>query len=252
MKNLEPHKLLEEARLLLPWYLTNTLSKAEQSQVSRALEMFPELRTELQQEEKMMRLVQENTSLLELSALDTTEQRLNKMLTRIQRGEQATQVDTVVTRVEPPVSQPKKGAGWLDFLWKKRLFDLDWLTPANAAFAGMLVVQGALLVYTQVQVKPEATFNTAAADNKPVTAGEALEKANFLMSFSADAKHGAVCGFLNQWNARIVSGPDAQNLFNVEMMVGSHADRAALADTIMQQVGKNNSPVLFAGPLYQE
>jgi hypothetical protein len=57
MSNLESNALLEEARRLLPWYLTEKLSKAEQGLVNQALELYPELQHELIQEEKMIRLV---------------------------------------------------------------------------------------------------------------------------------------------------------------------------------------------------
>ena len=55
MSRQESEKYIEEARLLLPWYLTNTLSDEEQDLVNRALEASSELRKEFVREEKMMR-----------------------------------------------------------------------------------------------------------------------------------------------------------------------------------------------------
>ncbi|HPY40629.1 MAG TPA: hypothetical protein PLM98_08935, partial [Thiolinea sp.] len=170
MSNLESNELLEEARHLLPWYLTDKLSKAEQGLVNQALELFPELQLELAQEEKMMRVVRTNTSLLELSALDTTEQRLNKLLARIDREDEKLEetslaVDSlthsstspsVVVEQAPTLTKSKKS--WLDFLWREPLFNLNWLTPANAVFASLLLVQGALLAYNSIN--PASDNNT--------------------------------------------------------------------------------------------
>ncbi len=51
----KPDNLMNEARLLIPWYLTGQLSAEEQELVNKALEQSAELRQELLNEKKMMR-----------------------------------------------------------------------------------------------------------------------------------------------------------------------------------------------------
>ncbi|MEZ5476629.1 MAG: hypothetical protein R3E95_03790 [Thiolinea sp.] len=148
MNHQESNTRVEEARLLLPWYLTNTLSAEEQQRVNQALESSAELREEFLREEQMMRLVRENTSLLELSALDTTEQRLEKMLGRIEREEQQQQAARIAPQTSPVKPPPQD---WFKRFFGKGLFGLDWLTPANAVFASLLVLQAGLLTYAQLQ-----------------------------------------------------------------------------------------------------
>ncbi|MEZ5476630.1 MAG: hypothetical protein R3E95_03795 [Thiolinea sp.] len=71
------------------------------------------------------------------------------------------------------------------------------------------------------------------------------------MEFRSNAPHGEVCDFLNTWNARIVSGPDGQNMFTVEMQSDSPTDAVALAEHVMQEADRSNAPVVFVGAQYQ-
>lgn len=273
MSHLESDELLEEARRLLPWYLTDKLNKAEQGLVNQALEQFPALQYELAQEEKMMRIVRTNTSLLELSALDTTEQRLNKLLARIDRADEKPEESAAPSLIFQPrvsqtnvptssshaaaIDQPKIQAKkhWFEFLWRQPLFNMDWLTPANAVFASLVVAQVAVLAYNQFNVDSDAKFTVASVDTphavKFATDGK-TELSRFLVQFANDAKHVEVCEFLNKWQAHIVSGPNAQSIFTIEMPVDPNIDKVALADSIMQQTAQQSSPVLFLGPQFED
>lgn len=277
MSNLESNELLEEARRLLPWYLTDKLSKAEQGLVNQALEQYPELQHELAQEEKMMRIVRTNTSLLELSALDTTEQRLNKLLVRIDRAdeklEEPTEATQLVVEPEPLPSQATRPASnshntsvmnqpktqikknWFDFLWRQPLFNLEWLTPANAVFASLVIAQVAVLAYNQFNTKADSQFTVASVETPHTvnfTADGKTALSRFLVQFADNAKHQEVCEFLNKWQAHIVAGPNAQSIFTIEMPVAPNIDKVALADSIMQQTAQQSSPVLFLGPQFED
>lgn len=269
MSNLESNELLEEARRLLPWYLTDKLSKAEQGLVNQALESFPELQLELAQEEKMMRVVRTNTSLLELSALDTTEQRLNKLLARIDREEEKLEEPELIEPIYSAPAMPavtatetaksntpiKAKKNWLEFLWREPLFNLNWLTPANAVFASLLIAQVALLAYSASKPDAENKFSVASVESKtpqPVNTDGNTEVSRFLVQFANDAKHQEICDFLNQWHAHIVAGPNAQSIFTIEMPVAPNTDKVALADNIMKQTAQQSSPVLFLGPQFQD
>ncbi|MEZ5536654.1 MAG: hypothetical protein R3F02_13645 [Thiolinea sp.] len=248
-------KLIDEARLLLPWYLTNKLSVEEQELVSKALEQSAELRKEFLKEEQMMRLVKDNSRLLELSALDTTEQRLANTLARIEQddkwGAEENSFNDAVERQRPVPTR----VSWWKKLFSTPLFELDWLSPANAVFAGLLVLQVGVLAYMQLTASPEpsATYKSASVAN-PVTDNNATgrQKMLFLVEFQEDAQHVEVCDFLNEWNARIVGGPDSMNLFSVEMSTGSAKDAEAVVDAIRQQAADKKSPVSFIGAQYQD
>ena len=252
MSRHESNKLIEEARLLLPWYLTDTLSEEEQDLVNRALECSEDLRKEFVREEQMMHLVKDNTSLLELSALETTEQRLANTLARIEREEQANKKEdrVAVKKKKQPVQILRQ---WFGQFFGKKLFDTNWLTPANASFAALLAVQVGLLAFGTERDSTSTVYQSAsvpkAGDSSFATNSV---KAVFLMEFQSDAQHGAVCDFLNTWNARIVSGPNSHNMFTVEMLTDSQTDAVALADNVMAEASQKNLPVIFIGPQFRE
>ncbi len=245
--------LIDEARLLMPWYLTNNLSSEEQKLVDEALEQSPELRGEFLQEEKMMRLLKENKSLLELTAPNTTEQRLDQVLSRIQSAEQP------VVQNASSSSEKEKSENGLSRFFKSGLLGTDWLSPANAVFAGLLVCQLGVLGYMQMSPSSEEAaserviYKTASVpETQTGTAGIKQSTAVFLMEFHSDASYGEMCDFLNAQNARIVSGPDSRDMFSVAISTGSPTDLAALADSIMQQAVDNNVPLAFIGPRFQK
>ena len=149
--------LLEEARLLLPWYLTGQLSAVERELVENALSQYPSLQDELWQEEQIKKLVCQDAQLLELSALDTTPQRLDNLLRRIGRESEQQDTHSVNSHLARPVivtaatvPSPSQSR-WK--IWLHNLFNTEWLTPANAVLAGLLVCQVGVgvfyLAYTQ-------------------------------------------------------------------------------------------------------
>lgn len=255
MSRQESNKLIEDARLLLPWYLTNTLSAEEQDLVNRALEASEELREEFVREEKMMRLVKDNTSLLELSALDTTEQRLANTLARIDREEQMEERLSAAARQQ--AQGTAKPSGWLGSLrgwFAGGLFGSEWLTPANAVLAGLLAVHVGMLAFSPAPVGSSVSYTSASVDQQPLASVVPADgfKSLFLMEFQNTAQHGEVCEFLNDWNARIVSGPNSHNMFTVEMKTDSNVDAVALADNVMKHASQKNAPVVFIGPQFNE
>ncbi len=252
MNNQDSNKLVDDARLLLPWYLTDKLSKAEQNLVNRALEASPELRQEFLQEEKMMRLVRENTSLLALSAMDTTAQRLNKLLSRIDReeGVHTTSEKSSVTAVQH--SKLKSSIKSNNKPWYKQRFKIEWLMPANAVFASLLLAQLALLSFYLTQpmqtemaeidfdnYQSEVDFQTANSPNKAVSA----QGDQFLVAFKPEVAYQTVCDLLKQHDMRIVNGPaENHNIFTVEVHSVSKEDKASLVAMM-----RANPAILFWG-----
>ena len=247
MSRQESEKFIEEARLLLPWYLTNTLSDEEQDLVNKALEASAELRKEFVREEKMMRLVKENTSLLELSALDTTEQRLGNTLARIEREEQS-EIATVASDRPVTLAAAKTESSWFGRFFKQKLFDIEWLTPANAAFASLLAVQVGVLGYQQLNHSDAVYISAGANVSGAPQQSETSLKKMLLMEFKPDAQYAEVCDFLHEWDAHIVAGPSNNNVFTVAVNAPLVSDAGALADKIMAKSSDDDALVLFAGP----
>lgn len=73
----------EEAIKLLPWYATGWLTPKERAFVQEMLNKYPELQKELELEYSVIQTVKEDKSILDLSAIESTEKRLEKVFEKI-------------------------------------------------------------------------------------------------------------------------------------------------------------------------
>lgn len=238
---------VEEARLLLPWYITGKLTEPESRLVEKMLEQHPELHEEYQRELRLVDMIRANTGLLHLTAVDTTQQRLDRLMKRIGRDEQE--------KNPSPDNSVKKTSskgithGWWQF-FRSLLPQAGWLTPASAVFALLLLVQAGFLGWFAYQAgnSPDTVYISAdVTDSKasiPVTSGMVL-----LIGFNGNAQVQQMQAFLAKWNARIVDGPDDNNLFTIEIRtpppVGSSADQHS--DLILQEMQQDQAMVDFVG-----
>lgn len=228
----------EEARLLLPWYITGKLQEAERLMVEQALTDYPELQAEYERERRLVDMIRSNASLLELQAVDGTGQRLEKMMQRIQQDSAA------ASPQPPPPPTPAKNFNLRD--WLRNLApSASWLTPANAVFATLLIIQAGFIGW-MLQDRPagKGEFFTVteieSSATKPVAKGMVL-----LIDFNDEARIGEVRRFLHQWNARILEGPDENNLFKIE--VRDTLPGSAESGSIIQEMQQNQTVVNFLG-----
>ena len=205
---------IEEARLLLPWYITGKLSEAEKALVEAALKQYPVLQEEYTQELKLVETIRLNADLLKLTAMDTTQQRLDKLLKRIEREEMPVAVESVVQVKSNAAVKPRAN------LWQTiQQVVADWFgsnnmwKPANAVFAGLLAVQVGILAFYYVQ--PQTVYETVTYEDP---AANSVKNKNLVVfiDFNKNASVTSVHNFLKQWNARVIDGPDANDLFKVE------------------------------------
>ena len=205
---------IEEARLLLPWYITGKLSEAEKTLVEAALKQYPLLQEEYTQELKLVETIRLNADLLKLTAMDTTQQRLDKLLKRIEREEMPNVAEPLVQ--VKPVVKPSISlwqtiqqfiTGWMggDSMWK----------PANMVFASLLAVQmGVLALY---YIQPQTVYETVTYEDS-ISAAASTKAKNLVVfvDFNQKASVTNVHNFLKQWNARVIDGPDSNDLFKIE------------------------------------
>ena len=69
-----------EALQLVPWYVTGCLSEDEHDYFQDQLKKYPALCKCLEEEQKLIELVHQDKTILELSILEPTETRLKKIL----------------------------------------------------------------------------------------------------------------------------------------------------------------------------
>ena len=239
---------IEEARLLLPWYITGKLTEPERKLVEHMLTQHPSLREEYQRELNMVDMIRANTGLLQLLAVDTTQYRLEKLMKRIEREEEVkAPLSTTVAPPKPKVKAwGREVKAWLNDLLPR----FDWLTPGNAVFALLLLLQAGFLGWFANSAAPmtESIYKTAAVadDQSAVSVAKGLV---LLVDFNEEAQVRQVRSFLHQWDARILDGPDDNNLFKIEVKGIKPADQQQ-SQNILQQMGQDKTVIAFIGKEY--
>ncbi|QTR50634.1 anti-sigma factor [Candidatus Thiothrix anitrata] len=236
---------VEEARLLLPWYITGKLGDAERELVERMLAQHPSLQAEYRNELNMVGLIRDNASLLQLSTVDSTTQRLDKLMKRIERETQ--HVAPPVVSVESAHHQPsvKPKPSWADFL-RKLIPDATWFTPANTVFASLLVIQIGLLGWysNSLTVNPETIYVSASVSETPATVA-VTQGMTLLVSFRDEAQIRQLRQFLHQWNAHIIDGPDNNDLFRLQIRDVPATDQRS--EVILEQMQQDQNVIAFIG-----
>ncbi|MEN9501850.1 MAG: hypothetical protein RI964_1135 [Pseudomonadota bacterium] len=258
---------LEEARLLLPWYITGKLTEPEKELVQRMLEQHPVLQAEYEREVTLVDLIRENHSLLQLTAVDTTGQRLDKLMRRIERENQGNNaagaakpaspaLDQAQTTISTPASaqtspRPLSTRCW-QFLQNLLPSNVGF-TPTNAVFASLVVVQAGLVGWYVWSANPMATVSNSALTTTTYQTATApivatAKDLELLVDFNDAVQIRQVRDFLQRWNAHIIDGPDvnADNYFRLEVR-GVQPQDAKQADTIVQQMQQEQTVINFAG-----
>jgi hypothetical protein len=233
---------IEEARLLLPWYITGKLTEPERKLVEHVLAQSPELQADHQRELRMVDLIHANTGLLQLTAVDTTPQRLSKLMKRIER-----ETNPPVILPTPPIAPDtvKKPLSLRQFLLNL-LPDMAWLTPTNAVFATLLIVQvGVLIWFAQIASTSKENNYVSASVMDAQTAISVTNGMKLLVEFKDDAQVQQVRDFLLKWNAHITDGPDANNLFKIEVKGTSSTDKHS--SVILEQMQQDQTVLTFIG-----
>ena len=240
---------IEEARLLLPWYITGKLSEAEREFVERMLTQHPSLQAEHRDELAMVGLIRNNASLLQLSTMDSTPQRLDKLMKRIEREARHAEPPAVAPAEPAPI--PRKPLtqvkpSWADFL-RQLIPSATWLTPANAVFATLLVIQAGLLGwFSQSSLAPgsESIYVSASVSEAPTTVA-VTKGMTLLVGFRDEAQIQQLRQFLHQWNAHIIDGPDNNDLFRLQVRDVPAADQRS--EVILEQMQQDQNVIAFIG-----
>ncbi len=240
---------VEEARLLLPWYITGKLSDPERKLVEHMLAQHPKLKEEYHRELNMVDMIRANTGLLQLSAMDTTHSRLDKLLKRIGREEQAKASATPETIPRPP-PEPKAAARGIKTWLTDWLPTFEWLTPGNTAFALLLLVQAGFLGwFANSMISPTSNVYNVATVADDQAATSVAKGLVLLVDFNEEAQVRQVRDFLRQWDARILDGPDDNNLFKIEVK-GIQPHDQQQSSTVLQQMEQDKTVIAFIGREY--
>lgn len=240
MKQTPTGNPVEEARLLLPWYITGKLDALERSLVEQMLAHDAGLRAEYQRELKMVEMIRHNHALLDITAVDTTPQRLGKLLQRIEREAHPTAAS--VTAPTQPATRANS-PWWAN--WRDYLPQAPWFTPVSAVLAVLLLAQTAVLMWFINQEQPLAIYQTVTTSDPRDTAVPTPSGTVLMIVFKETAQIQQLNNFLQRWNARILDGPAPGNVYTIE--VRDIAPDAKNSTLLPQQMQQEQSLVMFVG-----
>ena len=101
-------KIAVETFGLISWYATGWLSAEERARVHKLLKKHPALKTYLKDEQQIIQSVKDDKSILNLSALESTETRLERVLTQL--DDVAVSQENKLQSAESPIKPSSIGA----------------------------------------------------------------------------------------------------------------------------------------------
>ena len=148
MKNTNKNQVLNKAAELLPWYATGKLSSADANFMDDALVAYPELQKQLKIEQSTIQFVKNNPDILNASALESPEDRVNHVLDLLEAPSSRS-----VQQEEKLQSQNK------DLAKNKFKQFFDKLFPVTRSFGSYQYAGFALVLFALVAIVHN-TFNT--------------------------------------------------------------------------------------------
>lgn len=177
---------------LLPFYVNGALPPADRARVEAALASDPDLRAELEAVSEIAALVREGGGEFTGAAEDTSADRLNSLLRRIEAKDATSPSGQATARR----ARRAGAAGGRDptkapqTLWRR----------AFAAAAAVVVVQAGFIAF---QMIPRGGYESLSGPPAPAP----VKTQRLLLRLSPDARWGEVQAFLSSHDLTIVGGP---------------------------------------------
>ncbi len=243
----------EHASLLLPWYVTGKLTASEKEEVDAILKISPKLQRELKYQQQMAQMISEDSEVLDIVAIDTQEQRLNRLLDRIDRN------------TPKPRNSAQQSPVWTK--WPSQILEsIDvFLQPlsnnlARVAFSLFLVVQVAILVIV-INKTDDSSFAT---DGSPDViydlAGESIavpldassdaigndttDKTVLAFQFTLRTSEKEIDQLFQEIDAHVVEHPEGSTNYTVRLS-GSWSEKNI--DTLISRLEKNHKMIRLVG-----
>ena len=157
-KKINSNESFDEAIKLLPWYATGWLTPKERAFVQKMLEKYPDLQEELEQEYQLIRRVKEDRSVLDLSVIEPTEIRLEKVFAKLSN-------DNSNELISDNKNNYKEG-----FIQSISTFFFNHSNGFQYAGVAVVTALSVGLLYTFISplIKPETVYKPATANSNKV------------------------------------------------------------------------------------
>lgn len=236
-----PQEILE----LLPWYVSGQLSTEDQAVFQNALIKYPELKEELEQEQRIVKHVSLDKSLLELSAIAHTDERVKSVLNLI---------DAIEPSVESNiVSKTDESRSILDSL-KNALIGVLATTLRStkltrvASLGALVLSVGVLTAFVAPIFTDQSEFIPASVGSKTLVNEQSVfSKTQLLVGFKGtidELKNNLV---LDGKQFNIVKVPEKEGMFQIKFVQKMSEEEL---EVLTHSLLKNGNGVWFAGEAF--
>lgn len=228
---------IEQASLLLPWYVTGKLSLLEEKEVEDCLVVSASLRQELVTERELSARIHSDPDVLDIMAITTEDQRLDGLLEKINRYENEKVEDTVTNKYS------KKSFSWSGLFSKLSILivpsSVSW---KNIAIAVFLLAQVSIISVVLMNTSNKVVDYELAADRLGNTA---LSKHNtvLIIQFRTNVTQGYIKNIFKRIGVKSFTNPSGST--NYRVIMNKKYTKTSIKK-LLSKLNKNES-ILLAG-----
>jgi len=237
-KKTNKNQIMSKALELMPWYAINKLSPDDLKFMDEAIADYPELLQAIESEKESISIVKSNPSVLNLSALEAPEDRVDSVLNLINSQQSTPQETEIEQEVTPEIS------------WLKRLVNNLFpsnLQSGNYAYASyafvILTAVVALFTYKQFQSE-ESVFYPASKETVTSSSNNISDATVLLVGVNGKLDSPKLLELLQEVDADISSVPDKAGLYKVTL--GKKIDSKAV-NALIDKLRAEEELIWFAG-----
>jgi hypothetical protein len=234
---------IENARQLLPWYVTGKLSSAEVSFVKEAITACPSLYEEYKVQQQLSQMIKQDPQIINMSVISTQKQRLDTLMQRIHADQQ--QQSVMTTNGEQPFFIQTLASIKQALISVVNVSANKWVFTAVAGVAVFAVLQAIFfdfLLKGEVQVSNDETHYVSMSADTPIpSSGERI-----IIQFDQQATQEEIDLFLQTIDGTIIEHPEGsysyQLLLNKKMTV-EQIDNVLIkieADRLIEFAGRSS------------
>ncbi len=232
-----------EALQLIPWYATGCLSADEYDYFQQQLKKYPGLQKHLEEEQKIIGLISQDKTILELSSLESTEARLKKVLNQLEETipvETSSLANTTAPRQNTPGNTL---TNWIkNFVAGETNTRLRYASFASIAIITLLLVT---FIAPTLKDKSQTSFHPATVQTKENT--QRSSETIFLLGLNGNTRNSWLMNFLKQNHAKLSKIPGKDGLYRVRFSKKLSKKQTA---ALINQLNKQTQLIWFAGEAY--
>lgn len=244
---------------LISWYATGWLSADERMHVHKLLIRHPELKSYIEDEQHIIQQVKADKSVLELSALEPIETRLDRVMTQIDEVPQTSmaqeplQGSTSETVPVTTMTTPSSGSGiknkFNDFV--QSLLSGNASTMKYASFASLSVLVALLVAFMAPMINSELNQKTDTAFH-PATIQTAetqkqMATTQLLVGLNESAQNNWLENIMQKNNAKLTKIPGKDGLYRIQFNRKLNADEIK---SLLNQLNSHKESIWFSGEAY--